>query len=86
MNNISVYNNLTEDWVPKITRNGRLITNSMYPEWWTGDRVKVENDFAYQNRVEFYRGDILMWRGNTISGIDVEGYLDSNVTVYPKIR
>ena len=86
MNNISVYNDLTGDWVPKITRSGRLITNSMYPEWWTGDRVKVENDFAYLNRIELpnSQGVYDIWEGRTPSGIEVEGYMNPNITVYPR--
>ena len=87
LNNISVYNDLTGDWVSKITRSDRLITNSMYPEWWTENRIKVENDFAYLNRIELpnSQGVYDIWEGRTLSGIEVRGYLTPDITVFPKI-
>ncbi len=52
---------------------------------------KIREEKSNRNRNEIInikKGvcDILMWRGNTTSGIDIEGYLDPDVTVYPKIR
>ena len=46
--------------------------------------VKVENNGAYLDRTEFYHNGASMWKGITSSGIEVEGYLLPNVTVYPK--
>ena len=59
--------------------------STMFPRDWTANRVKVEVDFSYKNKVYFYdnRG-ILKWKGITPSGVNVEGYTTPNVTVYPK--
>ena len=59
--------------------------STMFPRDWTPNRVKVEVDFSYKNKVYFYdnRG-ILKWKGITPSGVNVEGYTTPNVTVYPK--
>ena len=74
-------NNFNE-LLPKSNNNG---ISTMFPRNWTQDRVKVEVDFAYQNRINFYnyRG-VLMWKGKTPSGIWVEGYTTPNTTVYPQ--
>lgn len=56
----------------------------MFPETWTADRIKVEVDYAYQNRVVITntKGQ-QMWEGITPSGVKVTGYLKPKVTVYP---
>ena len=77
----------SEQWISKTNRRGQPILNTMYPEWWTGDRIKVENDFAYLNRIELpnSQGVYDIWEGRTLSGIEVRGYLTPDVTVFPKI-
>ncbi|MFJ2539444.1 DUF637 domain-containing protein [Pseudomonas sp. NPDC087614] len=60
----------------KTNNNG---VSTMFPDSWTGDRVKVEVDEAFKNRI--VSGG--MWRGTTPSGVRVEGYLSPNTTVYP---
>lgn len=59
-------------------------TSTMFPENWTAERVKVEVDFAYSNRIPI-PGKPGMWQGVTPSGVKVEGWLSPNVTAYPKM-
>jgi hypothetical protein len=60
----------------KTTNGGR---STMFPDSWTADRIKVEVDAAYTNRV--VSGN--KWSGTTPSGVKVQGYLTPKVTVYP---
>lgn len=60
------------------TNNGGMST--MFPDAWTADRVKVEVDVAFQNKV--VSGN--KWTGVTPSGVTVEGWLTPKTTVYPK--
>ena len=70
--------------LPK-SNNGGIST--LTPNWWTNNRVIYEFNNAYLNRTEFQinkNGQIIdMWKGQTPSGIHVEGYLNP-VTVYPQ--
>nr|WP_077495297.1 hypothetical protein [Rodentibacter ratti] len=51
------------------------------------NRVKYEVDSAYKNRTEFINKEgRSMWRGKTISGVDVQGYLEPKTTVYPIMK
>jgi hypothetical protein len=63
-------------WLSKSNNGG---VSTMFPNSWTADRIKVEVDAAYQNRV--ITGN--KWTGVTPSGVKVEGYLAPNTTVYP---
>ena len=58
----------------------------MFPDQWTGDRIKVEVDAAYKNRqlIKNPFNGAPMWEGVTPSGVKVQGYLNPNVTVFPK--
>jgi len=60
------------------TNNGGIST--MFPDSWSADRIKVEVDAAYQNKV--VTGN--KWSGVTPSGVVVEGWLIPKTTVYPK--
>ncbi|WP_198403038.1 EndoU domain-containing protein [Pseudoalteromonas sp. 1_2015MBL_MicDiv] len=53
--------------------------STMFPDSWTADRIKVEVDIAYKNKVI----DGEMWTGTTPSGIKVKGWLEPKTTVYP---
>ena len=82
-NNIEIFNSRTNQWLPK-----RYI-NTMFPEWWTENRIKVENDAAYINRTSVITPNgVQMWEGVTPSGVKVKGYeptnSNPNATVYPK--
>ena len=82
-NNIEIFNSRTNQWLPK-----RYI-NTMFPEWWTENRIKVENDAAYINRTSVITPNgAQMWEGITPSGVKVKGYeptnSNPNATVYPK--
>ena len=88
-NNISVFDIRNNQWVSKTDRRGHLALNTMFPEWWTENRIKVENDTAYINRTSFILPNgAQMWDGITPSGIKVRGYeptnRNPNATVYPK--
>uniref|UniRef100_UPI001FFB8E59 EndoU domain-containing protein n=1 Tax=Ralstonia pseudosolanacearum TaxID=1310165 RepID=UPI001FFB8E59 len=63
-------------WLPKTNNEG---VSSMFPSSWSADRIKVEVDAAYQNRV--VKGD--SWTGVTPSGVKVRGWLRPKTTVYP---
>ena len=80
---ISVFDQNTNQWIPKVKRDG--ITpqeTTLFPESWTESRIKVEVDIAYKNRIiSQTRRNI--WEGTTPSGIKVEGYIAPNTTVYP---
>ena len=82
-NNIEIFNSRTNQWLPK------KYINTMFPEWWTGNRIKVENNAAYINRTSIITPNgAQMWEGVTPSGIKVKGYEPTtsypNATVYPK--
>jgi hypothetical protein len=66
---------------------GQYLTknSTMFPDHWTGDRVKVEVDAAYKNRQLYKdpRNGADMWRGTTPTGVKVQGFISPNVTVYP---
>ena len=64
-------------WLQKSNGGG---VSSMFPDSWTADRIKVEVDAAYRNRVT--SGNT--WTGVTPSGVKVEGYTTPKTTVYPK--
>ena len=54
----------------------------MFPEYWSKNRIIVEVDIAYKNKIiSQTRHNI--WEGITPSGIKVEGYIAPNTTVYP---
>ena len=76
-NNIEIFNSRTNQWLPK-----RYI-NTMFPEWWTGNRIKVENDTAYKLRTQ-HPTNQSKWEGITPSGIKVEGFEYPRTTVFPK--
>lgn len=67
----------TGQFLPK-SNNGGIST--MFPDSWTADRVKVEVDAAYQNKI--VKGN--KWTGVTPSGVTVEGWMTPKTTVYPK--
>ena len=63
--------------------NGR---STMFPNSWSGDRIKVEVDYAYKNRIPHPDPKLAakgMWFGRTPSGVAVQGYLRPKVTAYP---
>ena len=79
---ISVYNPSTGKWVQKVNRFGEVQLTTLFPESWSKNRIKVEVDIAYKNRIiSQTRRNI--WEGITPSGIKVEGYIAPNTTVYP---
>ncbi|WP_268248202.1 EndoU domain-containing protein [Paludibacterium paludis] len=57
--------------------NGGVST--MFPDSWTTDSIKVEEDAAYRNRT--VTGN--RWTGVTPSGVKVQGWLAPKTTVYP---
>jgi len=65
-------------FLPKTNNNG---VSTMFPDSWNVDKVKLEVDTAYQNRV--INGN--KWSGTTPSGVKVEGYISPKTTVYPKL-
>ncbi|QIM65955.1 hypothetical protein A4G16_00450 [Mannheimia granulomatis] len=78
---ISVLNPNTGEYKAKTNGKGE---STMFPRNWTADRIKVEVQHAYDNRHEFINTHgQRQWRGETISGVKVEGFLDEKVTVYP---
>ncbi|WP_455046271.1 EndoU domain-containing protein, partial [Leptotrichia trevisanii] len=88
-NNISIFDIENNQWVQKTYRRGEPALNTMFPEWWTGNRIKVENNAAYINRTSVITPNgAQMWEGVTPSGIKVKGYeptnSNPNATVYPK--
>jgi hypothetical protein len=64
-------------YLPKTNNNG---FSTMFPDTWTADRVKVEVDAAFKNKI--VTGN--KWSGVTPSGVTVEGWLTPKTTVYPK--
>ncbi|WP_171023765.1 hemagglutinin repeat-containing protein [Mannheimia varigena] len=78
---ISVLNPNTGEYKAKTNGRGE---STMFPSNWTADRIKVEVQHAYDNRYEFINTHgQRQWRGETRSGVKVEGFLDGKVTVYP---
>ena len=74
--------------MPDPKNPGQYLTknSTMFPDHWTGDRIKVEVDAAYKNRqiIKNPFNAAPMWEGVTPSGVKVQGYLSPNVTVFPK--
>ena len=70
-------------WVQKTYRREEPALNTMFPEWWTGNRIKVENDTAYKPRTQ-HPTNQSKWEGITPSGIKVEGFEYPRTTVFPK--
>ena len=67
----------------KTNNNGK---STMFPDSWTSDRLKVEVDYAYKNRVPHsdpLKASKGMWQGVTKSGVKVEGYVSPKTTAYP---
>jgi filamentous hemagglutinin len=60
----------------KTNNNGE---STMFPKDWSTDRIKVEVDEAFKNKV--VQGN--RWTGVTPSGVGVTGYLSPKTTVYP---
>ena len=70
-------------FLSKTNNNGK---STMFPDSWTSDRLKVEVDYAYKNRVPHpdpSKASKGMWQGVTKSGVKVEGYSSPKTTVYP---
>ncbi|WP_442915643.1 EndoU domain-containing protein [Marinobacter sp. C2H3] len=65
-------------FLPKTNSGG---VSTMFPEFWSADRIKVEVDAAYKNKTIIGN----KWTGVTPSGVRVEGFLKPKTTVYPKI-
>ncbi len=76
---ISVYDPSTGKWVQKVNRIGEVQLTTLFPESWSKNRIIVEVDIAYKNKIVTGR----YWKGTTPSGIKVRGYLYPNTTVYP---
>ena len=61
----------------------------MFPKSWDGARIKNEVEHAFANKtisIELRGGkSTRIWKGITPSGVKVEGYLEPNITVYPKM-
>ncbi len=60
----------------------------MFPDHWTADRIKVEVDATYKNRIphsDIDKRNNGMWEGTTPSGVHIEGFSEPNVTAYPVI-
>ena len=88
-NNISIFDIENNQWVQKTYRREEPALNTMFPEWWTGNRIKVENNAAYINRTSVITPNgAQMWEGVTPSGVKVKGYeptnSNPNATVYSK--
>ena len=70
-------------FLSKTNNNGK---STMFPDSWTSDRLKVEVDYAYKNRVPHsdpLKASKGMWQGVTKSGVKVEGYVSPKTTAYP---
>ncbi|MEJ6455459.1 hemagglutinin repeat-containing protein [Fusobacterium nucleatum] len=76
---ISVYDPSTGKWVQKVNRFGEVQLTTLFPESWSKNRIKVEVDIAYKNKIVTGR----YWEGTTPSGVKVRGFLYPNTTVYP---
>lgn len=55
----------------------------MFPNSWGRERVELEVNAAYLNRVEYTKGHTRFWQGETPGGIKVRGFTNPRVTVYP---
>jgi len=83
-NSLGVYKAKIE--VPDPSNPGQFIPKSnnggystMFPDDWSGDRIKAEVNAAFQNKT--VSGNT--WSGTTPSGVKVQGYLQPKTTVYP---
>ena len=39
---ISIYDSISGQWIPKLNSNGTRNITSLFPEYWTPNRIKVE--------------------------------------------
>lgn len=68
-------------WLTKTDRNGKPMSNTMFPKAWNAERVQSELDAAWNSPNKTIRGD--KWSALTPSGVRVEGYTAPRVTAYP---
>ena len=73
---IGAFDPETGNFYPKTSNAGISI---MFPEYWTADRIKVEVDAAFKQRVE----NGIEWQSITPSGVKICGFLKPRVTAYP---
>ncbi|HDR1241425.1 TPA: EndoU domain-containing protein [Pasteurella multocida] len=72
----------------KEPNTGKLLTkrSTMFPDFWSADRIKVEVNEAYKTRKIIIERGREIWIGTTPSGVNVKGYLEPTVTVYPLMK
>ena len=71
------------NWVVK--RNpgtGQPVTNTMYPKDWDAVRIKAETNSAWADPNKITSKD--KWFNTSTSGVEMQGYIDPNVTAFPK--
>jgi hypothetical protein len=67
-------------WIEKTSNGG---VNTMFPKDWDAQRVQVEIDHAWNNRIPHPDGTQGKWEGTSISGVKMEGYESPRATAYP---
>ena len=80
---VSIYDPKTGKFVPKLDNRG---VSSMFPDHWSKDRIKVESDGAFRNRTPLEGKEKNGWKGNSPSGVEIEGFIAPNkkpTTAYP---
>ena len=86
---ISIYNPKTGQYVPKIIKETPYI-NTMFPKTWTAERIKIEIDGAFQNRMPLPNKPNFGWQGISPSGVRIEGRINPKTgqmaTAFPSIN
>jgi hypothetical protein len=68
-------------WVRKTNRDE---PNTMFPQSWSRERIIEEIDSAWKNQKPTVMAD--RWKGESKSGIIIEGYKSPNPTAFPVYR
>lgn len=80
---VELYDNISRKWIPKKTNGG---INTMYPEDWTKDRIRMEGDAAWYNPKKTFDPITNYWEAKSPSGIIFGGYTVPKVTIYPLMK
>jgi len=79
---VQIWDQARKLWVNKATPGGVPRPSTFFPLTWSKARVSFEVSEAFKSKTMITES---MWRGNSPSGIPIEGYTNpTRVTFYPK--
>jgi len=64
-----------------VIKNNKTEANTMFPKDWSREKIIDEIDSAWENQIP--QENIKKWRGESKSGIIIEGYKEDRITAFP---